>query len=102
MGWSTPIKTLVKSSDCHCQPLTSTPKLKPKLLVAAQHHRVELAAKQKGAPHGTHVKSTPQQKLELSLQVQNFTAGSKTQSPVISGIPVSLVSRSTASSLRPR
>ena len=61
MGWSTPAKTLVKGSGSHCQPLTSTPKPKPKLLVAAQQHREELAAKQQGAPHGAHIQPTVQQ-----------------------------------------
>ena len=42
MGQSTP----VKGSGAHRQPLTSTPKPKPKLLVVAQQHRDELAAKQ--------------------------------------------------------
>ena len=46
MGQSTPAKTPVKGSGDHCQPLTSTPKPKPKLLVAAQQHQDELAAKQ--------------------------------------------------------
>ena len=45
MGWSTPVKTPVKGSGSHRQPLTSIPKLKPKLLVVAQHQD-ELAAKQ--------------------------------------------------------
>ena len=82
MGQSTPIKTPVKGSGSHRQPLTSTPKPKPKLLVVAQQHRVELAAKQQGALHGAHMSSPPHsKKLELSLQVQNFTAGSKTAKP---------------------
>ena len=55
MGQSTPVKTPVKGSGSHRQPLTSTPKLKPKLLVVAQQHRDELAAKQTGAPHGAHI-----------------------------------------------
>ena len=38
-----------------CQPLASTPKTKPKLLVTAQQQRNELAAMRQGAPHGTHV-----------------------------------------------
>ena len=46
MGQSTLVKTLVKGSGSHCQPLTSTPKPKPKLLVVAQQHWDELAAKQ--------------------------------------------------------
>ena len=46
MGQSTLVKTLVKGSGGHRQPLTSTPKPKPKLLVAVQQHRDELAAKQ--------------------------------------------------------
>ena len=46
MGWSTPVKTPVKGLGGHCQPLTSTPKLKPKLLVVAQQHQDELAVKQ--------------------------------------------------------
>ena len=46
MGRSTPFKTLVKGSGGHHQPLTSTPKLKLKLLVAAQQHLDELAVKQ--------------------------------------------------------
>ena len=46
MGRSTPVKTPVKGSGGHCQPLTSTPKPKLKMLVAAQQHRDELAAKQ--------------------------------------------------------
>ena len=41
MGWSTP----VKGSGGHHQPLTSIPKPKLKLLVVAQQHRDELAAK---------------------------------------------------------
>ena len=60
MGRSTPAKTLVKGSGSHHQPLTSTPKPKPKLLVAAQHWD-ELAAKQRRAPHGAHVWPTVQQ-----------------------------------------
>ena len=43
---STPVKTLVKGSGGHHQPFSSTPKSKPKLLVAAQQHQSELAAKQ--------------------------------------------------------
>ena len=39
----------------------TTPKPKPKLLVAAQQHHDELAAKQRGAPHGTHVRPMVQQ-----------------------------------------
>ena len=46
MGQSTPVKTPVKGSGGHCQPLTSTPKPKLKLLVVAQQHWDELAAKQ--------------------------------------------------------
>ena len=61
MGWSTPVKTPVKGSRGHRQPLTSTPKPKLKLLVAAQQHQDELAAKQRGAPHGAHVQPTVQQ-----------------------------------------
>ena len=61
IGRSTPVKTLVKSSGGHRQPFSSTPKPKPKLLVVAQQHRGELAAKQQGAPHGTHVWPTVQQ-----------------------------------------
>ena len=61
MGRSTPVKTPVKGSGSHCQPLTSTPKPKPKLLVVAQQHRDELAAKQQGAPHGAHVQPMVQQ-----------------------------------------
>ena len=61
MGRSTPVKTPVKGSSGHCQPLTSTPKPKPKLLVVAQQHRDELAAKQQGAPHGAHIWPTIQQ-----------------------------------------
>ena len=57
MGQSTP----VKGSGGHRQPLTSTPKSKPKLLVAAQQHQDELAAKQRGAPHGAHIRPTVQQ-----------------------------------------
>ena len=61
MGRSTPVKTLVKGSGGHRQSLTSTPKLKPKLLVAEQQHRDELAAKQQGAPHGAHIQPMVQQ-----------------------------------------
>ena len=61
MGQFTPVKTPVKGSGGHHQPLTSTPKPKPKLLVVAQQHRDELAAKQRGAPHGAHVWPTVQQ-----------------------------------------
>ena len=61
MGQSTPVKTPVKGSGSHRQPLTSTPKPKQKLLVAAQQHRDKLAAKQLWAPHGTHVRPTVQQ-----------------------------------------
>ena len=61
MGQSTLVKTLVKGSGGHCQPLTSTPKPKPKLLVAAQQHWDELAVKQRGAPHGAHIQPTVQQ-----------------------------------------
>ena len=78
MGWSTPVKTPVKGSGGHRQPLTSTPKLKPKLLVAAQQHWDELAAKQRGAPHGAHIRPTVQQAArtrppgpELHSQMQN-------------------------------
>ena len=52
---STPVKTPVKGSGRHCQPFSSTPRSKPKLLVVAQQHQSELAAKQQGAPHGAHV-----------------------------------------------
>ena len=61
MGWSTPIKTPARGLGGHHQPLTSTNKLKPKLLVAAQQHWDELAAKQRGAPHGAHIQPTVQQ-----------------------------------------
>ena len=61
MGRSTPVKTPVKGSSGHHQPLTSTPKPKPKLLVVAQQHWDELAAKQQGAPHGAHIWPTIQQ-----------------------------------------
>ena len=67
MGQSTPIKTLVRGSGSHLQPLTSTPKLKPKLLVAAQQHWDELAAKQQGAPHGTHIQPMVQQAARTRL-----------------------------------
>ena len=46
MGQSTLVKTPVQGSGGHHQPLTSTPKPKPKLLVVAQQHQCELAAKQ--------------------------------------------------------
>ena len=78
MGRSTPVKTPVKGSGGHHQPLTSTPKPKLKLLVVAQQHRDELAAKQRGAPHGAHIWPTVQQVartwppgLELHSQMQN-------------------------------
>ena len=61
MGRSTPVKTPAKGSGGHCQPLTSTPKPKPKLLVAAQQHQSELAAKQRGALHGAHIQPMVQQ-----------------------------------------
>ena len=61
MGQSTLAKTPVKGSGSHHQPLTSTPKLKLKLLVMAQQHWDELAAKQRGAPHGAHIWPTVQQ-----------------------------------------
>ena len=61
MGQSTPVKTPVKGSGGHRQPLTSTPKPKPKLLVVAQQHWDELAAKQRGAPNGAHIQPTVQQ-----------------------------------------
>ena len=60
MGRSTPVKTPVKDSGSHRQPLTSTPKPKLKLLVVAQQHQDELATKQRGAPHGTHIQPTVQ------------------------------------------
>ena len=47
--------TPVKAPGCKCQPLASTPKPKPKLLVTAQQHRNELVAMWQGAPHGAHV-----------------------------------------------
>ena len=58
---STPVKTPVKGSCGHCQPLSSTPRSKPKLLVVAQQHQSELVAKQQGAPHGAHIWPTVQQ-----------------------------------------
>ena len=61
MGQSTPIKTLAKGLGSHRQPLTSTPKPRPKLLVVAQQHWDELAMKQRWAPNGAHVQPTVQQ-----------------------------------------
>ena len=52
---STGHATLVKALGVKCQPLTSTLKTKPKLLVTAQQHRNELVAMRQGASHGTHV-----------------------------------------------
>ena len=46
---STPVKVL--GAKCQLQHLTSTPKLKLKLLVAAQQHINKLVAKRQGAPH---------------------------------------------------
>ena len=51
----TPVKTPGKGSNGQCQPLSSTPNSKPKLLVVAQQHQSELAAKQQGAPYGAHI-----------------------------------------------
>ena len=48
---STPVKAL---GGKH-QPLASTPKQKPKLLVTVQQHRNELVAMRQGALHGAHV-----------------------------------------------
>ena len=48
---STPVKTLGGKR----QPLASTPKTNPKLLVTAQQHRNELVAMRQGAQHGAHV-----------------------------------------------
>ena len=91
MGWSIPVKTLVKGSGGHRQPLTSTPKLKPKLLVAAQQHRDELAAKQRGAPYGAHIWPTVQQAAqtrppgpELHSQMQNANPGRTGNSSFVS------------------
>ena len=50
MGQSTPVKTPARGLGSHHQPLTSTPKLKLKLLVAVQQHRDELAVKQQRGP----------------------------------------------------
>ena len=47
--------TLMKALGGKHQPLASTPKTKPKLLVTAQQQRNELAAMRQGAPHGVHV-----------------------------------------------
>ena len=51
--------TPVKAPGSRCQPLASTPKPKPKLLVTAQQQRNELAALQQGAPHAAHTKTVP-------------------------------------------
>ena len=53
--------TPVKTPGIKCQPLTSTLKTKPKLLVTAQQHRNELAAMRQGAPYGAHVRSLQQE-----------------------------------------
>ena len=47
--------TLMKALGGKHQPLVSTPKTKPKLLVTAQQQQNELVAMRQGAPHGTHV-----------------------------------------------
>ena len=47
--------TPVKVPGGKCQPLASTPKPKPKLLVTAQQHRNKLAAMRQGALHNVHV-----------------------------------------------
>ena len=99
MGQSTPIKTPVRGSGGHHQPLTSTPKPKLKLLVAAQQHRDELAAKQQGLPMAHMFSPWYSKQLEPGLRVWNSTAGSKMQSPAVPGIPALLAPRSTANSL---
>ena len=52
---STAHATPMKLQGIKRQPLTSTPKTKPKLLVTAQQHWSELAAMRQGAPHGAHI-----------------------------------------------
>ena len=91
MGRSTLVKTPVKGSGGHHQPLTSTPKPKPKLLVAAQQHRDELAAKKRGAPHGAHIQPMIQQAArtrplgpELHSQKQNANPGRTGNSSFVS------------------
>ena len=91
VGRSTKVKTLAWGSGDHCQPLTSTPKPKPKLLVVAQQHRDELAAKQRGAPHGAHVQPMVQQVartrppgLEPHSQKQNANPGRTRNSSFVS------------------
>ena len=91
MGRSIPIKTLARGSGGHCQPLTSTSKPKPKLLVAAQQHWDELAAKQRGAPHGAHFQPMVQQAAqsrppgpELHCQKQNVKPGCSGNSSFVS------------------
>ena len=91
MGRSTPVKTPVKGSGGHHQPLTSTPKPKLKLLVAAQQHWDKLAAKQRGASHGVHVQPTVQQPaqtqplgLGLHSRKQNANPGCTGNSSLVS------------------
>ena len=48
--------TLMKAPGGKRQPLVSTPKTKPKLLVTAQQQKNELVAMRQRVPHGAHVR----------------------------------------------
>ena len=67
--------TLVKVPGGKCQPLASTPKPKPRLLVTAQQQRNELVVLRQGVPHALISELYHTEHPEPVLGERNYLAG---------------------------